>query len=111
MKCQREKFQLQRKYAYLNCAYMSPLLKKVENAGIKGIKKKRKPFQISGEDFFNETEKDLKDFDILLLNYVIHIAIFFWFLKLTSPMLVAQNKNLNGLHSGLYSQVYNTISR
>lgn len=56
MKCQREKFQLQRKYAYLNCAYMSPLLKKVENAGIKGIKKKRKPFQISGEDFFNETE-------------------------------------------------------
>lgn len=56
MKCQREKFQLQRKYAYLNCAYMSPLLKKVENAGIKGIKKKRKPFHISGEDFFHETE-------------------------------------------------------
>lgn len=56
MKCQREKFQLQRKYAYLNCAYMSPILKKVENAGIKGIKKKRKPFQILGDDFFHETE-------------------------------------------------------
>lgn len=56
MKCQREKFNLQRKYAYLNCAYMSPLMKKVENAGIKGIKKKRKPFHISPEDFFHETE-------------------------------------------------------
>ncbi|GAB4250218.1 MAG: aminotransferase class V-fold PLP-dependent enzyme [Ekhidna sp.] len=56
MKCQREKFQLQRKYAYLNCAYMSPLMKKVENAGIKGMKKKRKPFHISPDDFFHDTE-------------------------------------------------------
>ena len=56
MKCQRDKFNLQRKYAYLNCAYMSPLLKKVENAGIKGIKKKRKPFHISASDFFQESE-------------------------------------------------------
>ena len=31
-------------------------MKKVENAGIKGIKKKRKPFHISPEDFFHETE-------------------------------------------------------
>lgn len=54
MKCQREKFYLQRKYAYLNCAYMSPVMKKVENAGIKGIKKKRKPYRISTEDFFND---------------------------------------------------------
>jgi len=56
MKCQREKFNLQRKYAYLNCAYMSPLLKKVEKAGVKGIKKKRKPFHISSQDFFSETD-------------------------------------------------------
>ena len=56
MKCQRDKFQLQTKYAYLNCAYMSPLMKKVENAGIKGIRAKRKPFQISPDDFFHDTE-------------------------------------------------------
>jgi len=56
MKCQREKFQLQRKYAYLNCAYMSPMMKKVENAGIKGIRQKRKPFHIEPDDFFHETE-------------------------------------------------------
>ena len=56
MKCQRDKFQLQRKYAYLNCAYMAPLMKKVENAGIKGIKQKRKPWNIGVDHFFNETE-------------------------------------------------------
>ena len=56
MKCQREKFILQRKHAYFNCAYMSPMLKKVEKAGIKGIKKKRNPFHISPDDFFHDTE-------------------------------------------------------
>lgn len=56
MRCQREKFFLQRKDAYLNCAYMSPLLKKVEKAGVRGMKKKRKPHQISSDDFFGETE-------------------------------------------------------
>ena len=56
MKCQRQKFLLQRKHAYLNCAYMSPLMKKVEKAGAKGLKKKRQPFHISADDFFKETE-------------------------------------------------------
>ncbi len=35
---------------------MSPMLKKVEKAGIKGLKRKRKPFQITAEDFFQEME-------------------------------------------------------
>lgn len=35
---------------------MSPLMKKVEKAGIKGIKQKRKPWQITGDHFFHETE-------------------------------------------------------
>lgn len=56
MKCQREKFLLPRKIAYLNCAYMSPMMKKVENAGIKGIKGKRKPYRIQPDDFFRDTE-------------------------------------------------------
>lgn len=33
---------------------MSPLLKKVENAGIKGIKRKRKPFHLHADDFFHD---------------------------------------------------------
>lgn len=35
---------------------MSPLMKKVENAGKKGLIKKRKPYKIGGEDFFHDTE-------------------------------------------------------
>lgn len=56
LNCQREKFQLQKKYAYLNCAYMAPLSKKVENVGKKGIKRKRKPYLIGAEDFFHDSE-------------------------------------------------------
>ena len=56
LKCQRDKFMLQRKYAYINCAYMSPLMKKVENAGRAGMKLKRKPYKITGDHFFHETK-------------------------------------------------------
>jgi selenocysteine lyase/cysteine desulfurase len=56
IKCQRDKFMLSRKIAYLNCAYMSPMLKKVENAGKKGIAAKRKPYKVIPEDFFRDTE-------------------------------------------------------
>lgn len=35
---------------------MSPLLKSVEKAGIKGMLRKRNPFQVSPSDFFTETE-------------------------------------------------------
>lgn len=56
MNCQREKFRIGRKDVYLNGAYMSPLLKKVENAGKLGISKKRKPHRISPDDFFEDTE-------------------------------------------------------
>ena len=44
MKCQRDKFFLTRKISYLNGAYMSPLMKKVEKAGIKGMIQKKKTF-------------------------------------------------------------------
>lgn len=56
MKCQRAKFMLPRKVAYLNCAYMAPMMKKVEKAGIKGIQMKRKPYQVTQDDFFHDTE-------------------------------------------------------
>lgn len=52
MRCQKTKFILSKKVTYLNCAYMSPMLKKVEKAGVKGIKQKRKPYHITPIDFF-----------------------------------------------------------
>lgn len=47
---------------------MSPLMKKVENAGIKGIKTKRKPFRIGPDEFFQESETVRKLFSQLIDN-------------------------------------------
>jgi hypothetical protein len=51
--CQKELYSLPNNVHYLNCAFMSPLLKSVEEAGILGLQKKNLPFQISGVDFFD----------------------------------------------------------
>ena len=56
MRNQRAKFSLPAKTTFLNCAYMSPLLKAVEKAGILGIRDKRNPAAISPIDFFTNSE-------------------------------------------------------
>jgi len=53
---QRKKFSIPSSSVYLNCSYMSPLLKDVEKAGIAGIKRKRNPGDISPANFFDQTE-------------------------------------------------------
>ena len=55
--CQKDLFQLPDDIFYFNCAYMSPLLKSVEEAGIKGMARKRNPSGLRSEDFFNEAEE------------------------------------------------------
>ena len=52
--CQRSKFSLPDGSHYLNCAYMSPLSRRVEEAGIRGVRRKAVPFEIRSEDFFND---------------------------------------------------------
>lgn len=41
---------------YLNCAYMSPLLRSVEEIGISAIRMKRSPSHITADDFFDGLE-------------------------------------------------------
>jgi selenocysteine lyase/cysteine desulfurase len=53
---QRKRFSLPANSIYLNCSYMSPLLKDVEKAGIEGMKRKRNPATISPANFFDQTE-------------------------------------------------------
>lgn len=53
---QLQKFYPLEGITYLNCAYMSPMLKSVEEAGVAGIAKKRNPAIIVPDEFFNETE-------------------------------------------------------
>ena len=52
MKCQKHLFQIPDGIHYLNCAYMSPLLKSVEEKGIEGMRMKRNPIAIKPVDFF-----------------------------------------------------------
>lgn len=50
-------FQLPEDIHYLNAAYMSPLLRSVEEAGMSALIKKRNPTQIKPVDFFTETTR------------------------------------------------------
>jgi len=54
---QKHLFQLPKDIHYLNGAYMSPLLKSVEEAGMTGIIKKRNPITIKPSDFFSEADE------------------------------------------------------
>src|SRR5688572_24317318 len=64
--CKRSKFSLPKAVAYLNCAYISPLLKSVEKAGVRGLRQKRNPINISPEDFFIITTDLRKEFAKLI---------------------------------------------
>lgn len=63
---QRSKFSLSSGSIYLNCAYMSPMLKSVEKKGIEGMKSKRNPSLVKAEDFFKDTEKLRREFSKLI---------------------------------------------
>ncbi len=54
---QTESFHIPAGVHYLNCAYMSPLLREVEEAGIKGLRGKRRPFDTSPDDFFRDSDR------------------------------------------------------
>lgn len=54
--CQRHLFEIPDSIAYLNCAYMSPLLRSVRQAGEQGVARKSQPWDLKPVDFFTETE-------------------------------------------------------
>ena len=55
--CQRHHFSLPDDFHYLNCAYMGPLPKAAEEAGIEGLRAKRFPQAIDPGDFFRPTDE------------------------------------------------------
>ncbi len=55
--CLREEFSLPEGLHYLNCAYNSPLSKRVEAAGVAGVQRKRDPSVIGPDDFFTESDR------------------------------------------------------
>jgi selenocysteine lyase/cysteine desulfurase len=57
LKNQKQLFDIPSDITFLNCAYMSPLLKKVKQAGIEGINKRAAPWDIKIDDWFGPSEK------------------------------------------------------
>ncbi len=54
--CQRNLFSLPAHVHYLNCAYMAPLAREVEEAGRRGMARRRDPSRMAADDFFVETD-------------------------------------------------------
>jgi selenocysteine lyase/cysteine desulfurase len=64
--CQRHLFDLPDEVAYLNCAYMSPLLRRAVEAGAAAAARKARPWTISPADFFTDSERARELFARLL---------------------------------------------
>jgi selenocysteine lyase/cysteine desulfurase len=54
--CQRHLFDIPDEVAYLNCGYMSPLMKRVRHAGAAGLERKSHPWEIVPRDFFGGSD-------------------------------------------------------
>ena len=55
--CQRHLFDIPADVAYLNCAYMSPLLKSALEAGTAGLARKAHPWELTPDQFFTGAEE------------------------------------------------------
>lgn len=66
LSCKHSQFTLPTNITYLNCSYISPLLKSVEKAGIRGLRLKRNPAQVTPADFFTESELLRKEYAQLI---------------------------------------------
>ena len=54
--CQRDLFDIPDDVAYLNCGYMSPLMKRVREAAVDGLSRKAHPWEIVPDDFFTGSD-------------------------------------------------------
>ena len=55
MECQKHLFSLDENHHYLNCSYLSPLLNSVEEAGIRGVRSKNRPWETKPKHFFTDS--------------------------------------------------------
>jgi len=56
LESQRSLFDIPDDVTYLNCAYMSPLMHRVRDAGAEGLGRKCRPWEISAGDFFSGSD-------------------------------------------------------
>lgn len=76
LSCQKSSFSLDPSVHYLNCAFMSPVSKRVEEAGIAGIRGKRSPEGIGPDDFFDYPARVKQAFASLIDGKPENVALF-----------------------------------
>jgi len=72
---QTDRFSLPDGLHYLNAAYMSPLLKSAEAAGVEGVRRKRVPTDLGPADFFTEADRVRRLFAALVEGAPEHVAL------------------------------------
>lgn len=75
MQNQKDKFQLETGVRYINCAYMAPLLKSVEEKGYAGMIRKRNPFEIKQDHYFDQVGEVREKFARLVHGKASQVAL------------------------------------
>jgi selenocysteine lyase/cysteine desulfurase len=57
LSCRRADFSLPEDVHYLNCAYMSPIPRAVQEAGVQGVLRKADPSRITAQHFFADSDR------------------------------------------------------
>lgn len=111
LNCQREKFIIPDDIAYLNCAYMSPLMKSVIDVGKSAVEKKGHPYAIKPEDFFEDSQRLREEFANLInapdANKIAIIpAVSYGFANVTKNLDLSANQNIIIVGEQFPSNVY-----
>jgi len=112
--CQKAEFSLSEKKNYLNCAFMSPLSKKVEQAGIEGVKRKSQPYNINAEDFFAESS-EIRELFAKIINakasqVALIPAVSYGMATIAKNLDIKAGQNIVLLHEQFPSNVYSWLN-
>ena len=110
LSCQKHLFSLPDGLHYLNGAYMSPLSKSVEAAGIEGVTRKAAPTRILPEHFFSESNRARERFATLVnadpQRIAIIPAVSYGIATVARNLPVSSGQNIVILHEQFPSNVY-----
>jgi hypothetical protein len=110
LSCQKALFTLPDHVHYLNCAYMAPLARPVEAAGITGIQRKSLPSTIIPAMFFEESDVIRERFARLVNGEASRVALIpaasYGIATVARNLPVQRGQNLVMLHEQFPSNVY-----
>lgn len=53
--CHKHFFEIPDDIIYLNCSYLAPMFEAMKNAGVEGVMRKKRPWEIKAKDFFEQS--------------------------------------------------------